>query len=573
MKKFIFSFILLSICIKMFSQNYIPNGSFENIDSIPYYPYNNYAGQISFANPWYGWNSDIYSQLSLYWSTPSNHLGYSVPKTGKNYAGLAFLYGNFIGLFTNYSVTEVIDIKLTKPLIAYQTYSISFYINLADSSNYAIDYFSVFFSSDSLLPNDANFPLLPVLRKYQIKPQLSYKGLGIVYDTTNWTQIDFTYIANGTEKYFHLGGFLDSVDKSNYAKTNNTSLEVAYYFVDDISIYEIDTLPPQADAGVDQTICWGDSAKIGSHAYSDYYYRWKAGLQSGFSPSMDSGRIWVAPKYTTTYVLECTDFRYEKSYDTITVKVELCGLSGKKHLICKGDSLKLNDTLVNAYRHQWTPDAFLSSDTLQSPICYAKSDIAYLHLIKDANDSIIQRDTVIVKVVNCAQARAGHDTTICLFDSLQIGLENSSFFSYQWSPDQNLEWPFDGITTAWPNQSTAYILVVTDTLGNMATDTLNVKVKLCKLPPEIIIPNVFTPNGDNFNEVFRFKNEEYWHLKVEIYNRWGYLLFTGDENTHWDATYEGNKVSDGVYFYSIDAWVEGLDKVLEYRGTITVMGK
>jgi gliding motility-associated-like protein len=582
MKRLLLSYLFLSFFFNLSAQNLISNGSFEFIDSIP----NNFY-QIHFAKKWFGFSSDLYSlnstkpnpyQINTDVSLPINGFGYQLPRTGNNVAGAICnaIYNPF-GI-NQIAITETIEKRIETPLIGGEKYTFSMWVSPADSNIIAIDFISVFFSMDSLMKTDTTYPPLPFPQKYLITPQITHIGKGCLSDTMNWTLIQGDYTAQGGEQFIHLGGFVDSIDSTNYCVVKNyilgtPYLSFCYYFFDDISLYHSDTIPPKGNAGVDQTICWGDSVQIGSHSYSDYSYRWKAGLQSGFSPSMDSGRIWVAPKYTTTYVLECTDFRYEKSYDTITVKVELCGLSGKKHLNCTGDSLKLNDTLANFYSHLWTPDAFLSSDTLQSPICYAKSDIAYIHFTLDTSHNILHQDTIIVQVADCARAKAGSDTTICRFDSLQIGIENLPYFSYQWLPYQDLEWPYDGITTAWPTQSTEYILLVSDTLGNEATDTLNVKVKPCKLPPEIIIPNIFTPNGDNFNEVFRFKNEEYWHLKVEIYNRWGYLLFTGDENTHWDASFEGNKVSDGVYFYSIDAWVDGLDKVLNYKGSVTIYGK
>lgn len=70
----------------------------------------------------------------------------------------------------------------------------------------------------------------------------------------------------------------------------------------------------------------------------------------------------------------------------------------------------------------------------------------------------------------------------------------------------------------------------------------------------IEIPTCFTPNGDGVNDNFEIK---YWYLypniKVEIYNRWGIMLFKSDGyNEPWDGTYNGKELPIGSFVYIID---------------------
>ena len=79
---------------------------------------------------------------------------------------------------------------------------------------------------------------------------------------------------------------------------------------------------------------------------------------------------------------------------------------------------------------------------------------------------------------------------------------------------------------------------------------------------EILIPDGFSPNGDNVNDTFEIKNlaERYPRFKLEIYNRYGNILYKGDINTpNWDGTTsEGgiklgsDTVPVGVYFYILE---------------------
>lgn len=67
----------------------------------------------------------------------------------------------------------------------------------------------------------------------------------------------------------------------------------------------------------------------------------------------------------------------------------------------------------------------------------------------------------------------------------------------------------------------------------------------------IIIPNVFSPNGDGENEEFYFPNEGVTEIEWEIYNRWGQRIFeTNQLNESWTGrTFSGSKAPEGTYFY------------------------
>lgn len=61
-------------------------------------------------------------------------------------------------------------------------------------------------------------------------------------------------------------------------------------------------------------------------------------------------------------------------------------------------------------------------------------------------------------------------------------------------------------------------------------------------------PNVFTPNGDNVNDVIDISGQTHYIESVEIINRWGNVLaFLDHNNPIWD----GSNAQDGVYFYRL----------------------
>jgi gliding motility-associated-like protein len=82
------------------------------------------------------------------------------------------------------------------------------------------------------------------------------------------------------------------------------------------------------------------------------------------------------------------------------------------------------------------------------------------------------------------------------------------------------------------------------------------------ISPEIIYPNVFTPNKDGVNDVFKIENlPENIHLTV--YNRWGAVVYS---STNYQNNWDGDGLSDGVYYYILSSSEDNHKK-----GIITIL--
>lgn len=95
---------------------------------------------------------------------------------------------------------------------------------------------------------------------------------------------------------------------------------------------------------------------------------------------------------------------------------------------------------------------------------------------------------------------------------------------------------------------------------NCYSNPLEVTVVLsnCEVTPDFFIPDGFSPNGDNKNDVFRIPNIQFIYpdFSLEIFNRYGNILFRGNKNNlEWDGRNSDYKVGidgiapNGVYFY------------------------
>ncbi len=106
---------------------------------------------------------------------------------------------------------------------------------------------------------------------------------------------------------------------------------------------------------------------------------------------------------------------------------------------------------------------------------------------------------------------------------------------------------YDGV----PSIAGCYAITATDSVGNESPVTTKICVDNC---PVYELPNVFTPNGDNQNDLFmplipyRFIKD----IDISIYDRWGLLMFhTIDPDIKWDGKNADSKklCSDGTYYY------------------------
>ena len=73
----------------------------------------------------------------------------------------------------------------------------------------------------------------------------------------------------------------------------------------------------------------------------------------------------------------------------------------------------------------------------------------------------------------------------------------------------------------------------------------------------IEIPNAFSPNGDDINEILRVKADKtkgITEFRAIIYNRWGQKIYEWtDLNGGWDGTFNGSPVKQGTYFVLVKA--------------------
>ncbi|MGZ5244843.1 MAG: T9SS type B sorting domain-containing protein, partial [Bacteroidia bacterium] len=90
--------------------------------------------------------------------------------------------------------------------------------------------------------------------------------------------------------------------------------------------------------------------------------------------------------------------------------------------------------------------------------------------------------------------------------------------------------------------------------------------------PVVFIPNAFTPGmSEDVNDVFGPKGINMRNYKMQIFNRWGQLVYETLDGKPWDGKYAGESVLEGVYLYiiTVDSYNANGDKRL--KGTVTIL--
>ncbi len=90
----------------------------------------------------------------------------------------------------------------------------------------------------------------------------------------------------------------------------------------------------------------------------------------------------------------------------------------------------------------------------------------------------------------------------------------------------------------------------------------------------LYVPNTFTPDNDNFNEIWRVYAEgiDIYTFHLQVFNRWGELIWESfNAEAGWNGTYGGKIVPDGTYVWKISAKHLFKDRRQHWSGHVNVL--
>ena len=172
----------------------------------------------------------------------------------------------------------------------------------------------------------------------------------------------------------------------------------------------------------------------------------------------------------------------------------------------------------------------------------------YAAIVQNASCSIDTTNIIKFFIYPYYTVNAGKDTII--LDGQTATLIGFGAGTPTWTPSNaNIISPNSYTTVVSPTTSTDYILLVTDVNSCVGSDTVNVKVISATYDGKIT--NVFTPNGDGFNDTWFIEGSEYYpKCEVHVYNIYGQEVYYKVGYTNdWNGTYNNTPLPDGTYYY------------------------
>jgi large repetitive protein len=234
-------------------------------------------------------------------------------------------------------------------------------------------------------------------------------------------------------------------------------------------------------------------------------------------------------------------------YDSITVEYtdEYPPLLPRQIAFCEGETRLLNAYSPDIWYYHWQDGSYNSTLRVSQPGTY---------WVDYFRGNCLIRDSVTVSFLPTPALTIRNDTVLCYGKSLtlQAAGDNQSF---RWS---------DGtvgaeLTVKAPG--TYWVEARDLTTGCLNRQTIRIQQTECW--EDLNIPNLITPNGDEFNQFFVIEGlSDHWNL--EIMNRWGKPVYqTRAYRNNWDAAGHPS----GAYYYRLWNYVSGQT----YQGWLQVL--
>ena len=219
-------------------------------------------------------------------------------------------------------------------------------------------------------------------------------------------------------------------------------------------------------------------------------------------------------------------------------------------IICQGGLIQIPVEECDGCMYFWTrsQDTIANTSSLEifSDISWLPIEILTLN-ITDENGCVTSIDVTIEKDDVNAAATVSPDNNVAPGSTITLS-SSASFSEYLWTNEfgdtlsTEREFMYDDIT-----QSTWFWVYVENANGCKDYDSLYVVVGSQPV-------DAFSPNGDGFNDYWFVEDiDQFSGNKVQIYNRWGELIFEDSCSPNcWDGKIDGKDAPIGAYYYIID---------------------
>jgi gliding motility-associated-like protein len=316
------------------------------------------------------------------------------------------------------------------------------------------------------------------------------------------------------------------------------------------------------------SICLGDSIMVSINNPSGLFVNWlsPASMNSSLATQM------YYPQGTTNFVAEITNS--SNCVSTVMASVTVHPLPiltiTPEQTICIGQEASI--TVDGAETYIWSPQGS-NSTSVFSPVSntvYSVIGMTNFGCSATVSTTIFVTEGPIA-AFSSNNISVSSDNTNVLFTNLSSGA-TSSYIQFSNAGGSIL---FNSsIQHLFPSISGNYevILLVEDSYG--CTDSAMIVIQVYE-DGNCFIPNTFTPDGEQFNNVFMpvfTPGFEPQNFEFTIFNRWGELIFESNNPAYgWDGYDKNGLCQDGTYTWTIRFEKSFVDKNIFLTGHVNLL--
>lgn len=312
---------------------------------------------------------------------------------------------------------------------------------------------------------------------------------------------------------------------------------------------EVETSPPAS-------ICDGGSVGIWASGGDSYLWAPTPGLNA-----YDVPNPLASPSTNTWYVVNVSN-ACGTVQDSALVNIGVVTANVEPtDTVCPGGTIQLNAS--GGVTYAWYPAETLDDPISQTPVASPFSTTTYTVVVTDQY-GCAEVTNITVPVYQPPYVFAGMDVVADFMTWESVDAQSNGTLT--WESDLPLTCTECPSPSVQATESGAVYVTAVDSNGCAATDSLLVQVI-----GSLFVPNAITPNGDGINDFFRAVGSEIEEFHLQIFNRWGELIFeTRDIDEGWNGGVDQHYVESEVYIWDIRA-KEQTGVTFERRGHVTVI--
>jgi gliding motility-associated-like protein len=287
-------------------------------------------------------------------------------------------------------------------------------------------------------------------------------------------------------------------------------------------------------------VCRGDAVTISTSGATEYF--WYPDL---FINTTTGPVVTIETNIDFTYYVDYTNACGTVTDSIHVALIDVDAIAGNDTIVCPGEVVHLFAS--GGVSYLWSPAESVFNPNASNTSALPPHPTTYSVLVTDENgcSAAVQ---VFVDHFPLPFVQTSPDYYGFQGDEVNLTANGtSSNGTYTWSPTEYLSCVNCQSPTSFTQETITYVVDYVDENGCTASDDVTIFFEGI-----IYLPNTFTPDGNKFNETFFAKGGNIVEFNIQIFNRWGELIFEGfDFNDHWDGTYNGQPCQDGTYVWKV----------------------